>query len=564
MDIDRSALLKTFVTECEEHLVHTEEALVGLEANPQDHVLLEEIFRTAHTIKGNAGMFGFQGLVDFAHALEDLLHRLRDRQVPATAELITLLLQTVDALRQIVAAAAAGRDLLAPAHASLLRRLRRAAKSAPKETGKEEWPTADGSPGAGADANPEAKLPLRREDDYGGFNARTRTLRVEIEKLDRLLDLTGEIAVARGRLRRALDAETGSLAEAAEAHCEADRLLLDLQELVMKVRMVPVDPVFRQHVRTVRDLAMAHGKQARLLTEGGDVEVDTTVVEHLRDPLVHMIRNALDHGIEPPDARRGAGKDPAGTIVLKAFHEAGSIVIQVVDDGAGLNRQQILERARSRGLIGEGTRQEGPEIDRLIFEPGFSTAKTITDLSGRGVGMDVVRRNIEALRGSVEIESREGAGTTITMRLPLTLAIIEGFAVGVASETYVIPLEAVVECLDIPLTERGQDGEGVINLRGKALPYLRLREYFGFGRVAAARESLVVVGSSEDTVGLAVDALYGESQAVIKPLGRMLRRPGVSGCTILPNGKVALILDVPALRREALARREAAEAQAWA
>jgi two-component system chemotaxis sensor kinase CheA len=270
-----------------------------------------------------------------------------------------------------------------------------------------------------------------------------------------------------------------------------------------------------------------------------------------------MIRNAVDHGIEPPHARKARGKDPCGRVTLRASHDAGSIVIQVADDGAGLDRKRIIERAMSLGIVAEPEKLPDAEIYGLIFEPGFSTAETVTDLSGRGVGMDVVRRNVDALRGSVAIDSRPGEGTTITIRLPLTLAIIEGFGVGVGDETYVIPLEAVLECVELPAQEQHQgNGHGVLYLRGRVLPYLRLRKLFALGDRAPSRENVVIVQHGDGQAGIAVDVLYGASQAVIKPLGELFEGlPGIAGSTILGNGRIALILDVPSLLRQAVGRQ---------
>jgi two-component system chemotaxis sensor kinase CheA len=387
---------------------------------------------------------------------------------------------------------------------------------------------------------------------------------VDIDKLDRMMNLTGEIAVARGRLKQLLADVPGQVGEAIlEVHGEADRLSLGLQELVMKVRMVPLGPLFRQYVRTVRDVAAAHGRQARLIIEGEDVEVDTTVVQHIHDPLTHLIRNALDHGIESPEVRMGRGKDPCGSVTLRAHREAGSIVIQIADDGAGLDRERILARARALGRVTEPEVLTDHELHRLVLEPGFSTAQQVTVLSGRGVGLDVVRRNVERLRGSVGIESRPGESTTITLRLPLTLAIIAGFAVGVENETYLIPLDTVVECLELPREVCPHaDGRGVLSVRGQALPYLRLREVFGLPSAPRGREHVVVVRHDGGRVGLAVDVLCGESQTVIKPLGPLFQGlPGIAGSAILGSGRVALILDVEALVRQAVPRRrEAPEA----
>ena len=546
MNIDQEAILRTFLDESEEHLGQMEEALIVLETRPEDEETLQLIFRVAHTLKGNASSLGFPRLAAFAHAMEDALHRLREHTIPVTADLVTLLLRAVDALRQMIPEAVSGIDEIRPAHQELLDAFTEAGKATAEPTG-----TAPG------DRRDPRKPWGRRKEDLQAWKERGRSLRVDIEKLDRILDLTGEIAIARGRLRQMLEERMGRGAEEVlEAHLETDHLYLELQELVMKARMVPIGPTFRQYIRTVRDMAAATGKSVRLLIAGEDVEVDTRVIEHLRDPLTHMVRNAVDHGLESPAAREVQGKDPCGHITLKAFHEAGTIVIQVSDDGMGLNRGRILDRAKALGLLAEPDQATDAELFRLIFEPGFSTAETVTDRSGRGVGMDVVRRNIESLHGSVEIASQERKGATITIRLPLTLAIIEGFAVGVGDETYVIPLEAILECLELPADERSEgSGRGVINLRGEPLPYVRLRDLFGFAGAGAGRENIVVVRQGSRRAGIAVDRLYGASQAVIKPMAELFQGlPGIAGSTIIGNGRVALILDVPGLLREAVER----------
>uniref|UniRef100_UPI001F5AA08A chemotaxis protein CheA n=1 Tax=Anaeromyxobacter sp. SG66 TaxID=2925410 RepID=UPI001F5AA08A len=438
------------------------------------------------------------------------------------------------------------------------RRLAAAAQAAGSAPGAGE-PGASSSPAGGHAGPGDAYEPA------GPAHASARTLRVDVTKLDRMLDLSGEIAIARGRLTDLLEQRAGAGAEQLlEAHREADRLYQDLQELITKARMVPIGPTFHPHARTVRDAAAALGKRARLVVEGEDVEVDTAVIEHIRDPLTHMVRNALDHGIEPPDVRRARGKAPIGTVVLRAFHEAGSMVIQVSDDGAGLDRARIAARAVAQGLAPDAARVTDEEAGRLVFEPGFSTADAVTELSGRGVGMDVVRRNVEALRGSVAIRSVPGAGTEITIRVPLTLAIIQGFKVGVAAETFILPLDAVVECLELPAEECAASAPcGILNVRGAPLPYLRLRDHFGLGGARPGRENVVVVRHGAHTAGVTVDALHGESSTVVKPLGRMFGGvPGISGSSILGNGRVALILDVGGLLRETLRRAATAEANA--
>ena len=539
-ELERDAIVQTFLGETEEGLAVMEEVLIALEVRGDDPELLGTVFRLAHTLKGNGSSLGFDGLVRFCHTLEDLLDRLRERVLPVTADLIALLLRAVDALREMVPAAAAGADALNGGQERLLRQL--AAYAASGTAPVASQPSAD-------QAEEPVPAPITTLDASGG---KSRGLRVDMHKLDRMLDLTGEIAIARNRLRRMLE-EGGASPEMLEAQSEVDRLGQDLQERVMQARLVPLRATLRQHIRTVRDLSASQGKQARLVVEGEDVEVDTSVIEHVRDPLTHMIRNAVDHGIERPDLRRQRGKDPCGTIALRVRHESGTIVLEISDDGAGLDRERILDRAHRRGV--DTARLDAGEVQRLVFEPGFSTAETVTELSGRGVGLDVVRRNIHALRGSVGIRSRAGEGTTITVRLPLTLAIIEGFGVAVGDETYVIPLEAVVECLELP-AEASSNGEGggVISLRGAALPYVRLRRLFGVAG-EGRREHVVVVKQDDGApAGLVVDDLYGESQTVIKPLGRIFRGlPGIAGSAILGSGRVALILDVPALLARALA-----------
>jgi len=552
-DIDREALLQTFLAESDEGFEAMEKGLLLLETAPDDAEALGSVFRVAHTLKGNAGGLGFSALAGFAHTLEDLLDGLRERRLLVSRDLVTWLLQALDALREILPAAISGATELEAEHETLKQRL------AELGSGRRPVPAPASAPRLD---RRHVHTGRRREDRLGEAAS---TLRVDTATLDRMLDLTGEIAVAQGRLLQAIEerpeAETARIRE---ANRELELRQLDFQHLVLRARLVPVGPIFQQCVRTVRDLSVAQAKQALLTTEGEDIEVDVTVVERLRDPLTHMIRNAIGHGIEAPETRRAKGKDPVGRLQLRAYHDAGSIVVQLSDDGAGLNRRRIVEQARKQGLLMAGEEPSEADVHRLILEPGFSTAEAVTQLSGRGVGMDVVRRNIEALRGSVGIESREGSGTTVTIRLPLTLAIIDGFAVGAAGETYVLPMDAVVECLELAgAGGRSQEEEsGVMDLRGHPLPFVRLRGLFGLGGEPPARESVVVVRHRDGLVGLAVDTLYGESQTVIKPLGALFRRlPSIAGSAIRGNGRVALILNVPGLVREAL--QEQVEAVTW-
>ncbi len=538
MDIDHEAILQTFLAETEENLAAVEEALVELEGRPDDEEALGVIFRAAHTLKGDATSFGFLGVSGLAHSIEDVLDKLRVRALPVTSDLVTTLLSCVDVLRKMVPAAARGEPEPEEEAQALIGALEALLGEIDHHA-------------AGLTSAPEG---LERTQSHV-LRSQKRTLRIDTEKLDRMLNLITEIAVSRGRLSQVIEAGKGAdTMRILEAHRAADGLHRDLQELIMRSRMVPVEATFRSYIRVVRDLAHQSGKLARIAIDAQGVEVDTRIAEHIRDPLTHMIRNAIDHGIEPPDERAALGKDPSGTVSLTARHEAGSIVVRVADDGAGLDRPKIAARAAALGLAPDPAAMPDHELFRFIFEPGFSTADEVSSISGRGIGMDVVRRNVEDVRGSVRVDSAPGQGTSITIRLPLTLAIIDGFGVGVGGETYVIPIDAVHECVELPVEERGRrEGRGIINLRGQALPYIHLRSLLGLEDLPRSEErpSVVVVHYDGGRAGLVVDTLFGESQTVIKPLGKLFHGvAGVSGSAIMSDGRVALILDVPTLLRK--------------
>ncbi len=540
MEIDNKLLLESFQTETGEGLEQMEEALLKLEAHPDDVELMNTAFRVVHTFKGNAKIFELQHAQEFAHTLEDLLDRMRMRELSFSPDIADVLLDSIDVLREFTAAAAAGKDAPTAKSKELLQRV----------TGRSEAKLKEKKDSLKASV-PEAPAALRAEKKPVTAPQPARTLRVDVQKLDRLLDLTGEISIARGRAARLLESrEHISIEDLVEAHDMTDMLQAELQELVTKVRMVPVGPLFQQYRRTVRDLGKELGKAVSMEIEGGDVEVDTSVVEHLRDPLLHMIRNALDHGIETPEQRQKAGKPPAGTIALRASHQPGSISVEIVDDGAGLDRAKIIEAAKKRGVpVDQGMSDH--DVYQLVFESGLSTSGRVSSLSGRGVGMDVVRRNVQALRGNVTITSRPGQGTTVHLRFPLTLAIIEGFAVEVAGNTYVIPLDEVMECVELPAEAReSRHSTGVMKLRGEPVSYLQLRDHFELPGPRAERQNVVVVQHGTKRAGLAVDVLHGAAQTVIKPLAHMLKDvPGVSSSAILVSGTVALVLDIPALLR---------------
>jgi two-component system chemotaxis sensor kinase CheA len=383
-----------------------------------------------------------------------------------------------------------------------------------------------------------------------------RTVRVAAQKLDSLITHIGELITAAAGAN--LTARRSGNAELQEATSRVSALIEQVREGALQLRMVKIGGTFSRFQRVVHDVSAELGKQIQLVVSGEDAELDKTVVEQIADPLTHLVRNAIDHGIESAELRAERGKPPGGTIKLNAFHDSGSIVIEVSDDGGGLKRDRILAKAQERGLVESGRSLTDSEIFGLVFEPGFSTAETVTNLSGRGVGMDVVKRNITALRGTVNIRSTEGIGTTIAVRLPLTLAIINGFQVAVGHSIFVLPLESIEECIEFSTA----NGHHFTSLRGGVLPYIHLRELFATSAIATRRQSIVVINHAGQRAGLVVDGLLGEFQTVIKPLGKMFRQVEcVSGSSILGTGDVALILDVPALIQLAIARSGAAFGQ---
>lgn len=516
-EIDRHELMRVYLAEAEESLATIEEMLVLLETRPGDAETVNAIFRAAHTLKGNSASVGLDAPAKLAHAMEDLLEEVRANRFTVTPPLITLLLRCGDALRRLIETSMAGEDVLSPAAATLIDALGRAKR--------------DGVAPA-----------LEQHDDAQDVRASTgRRLRVDLERLDAILDLMGELSIAVGRL-------------SARTECEdVERLVGELQEHVTRVRMVPVGPRFDQQRRTIRDLARA-GKPVRLVTEGHDVELDASLVDQIKDPLTHMIRNAVDHGIESPEVRRARGKSPVATVRLRAFHDGGNVVIEVSDDGNGFDRERILERAREKGMVPPGVVPTDDEIHGFVFAPGFSTAETVTEISGRGVGMDVVNRAIAMMRGTVEVTSRPGQGSTIALRLPLTLAVLRGLVLEAGGERFVVAADAITRCAAVPAGESREATYGLTEVEQRRVPYIRLRRLFGIEHESApAVEQMVLVRSQSAEVALVADDLVGEMQAVIKPLGKVFRKlAGVSSSTIFADGRVGLILDAGELVRRAV------------
>ncbi|KWS79633.1 chemotaxis protein CheA [Pseudomonas amygdali] len=388
-----------------------------------------------------------------------------------------------------------------------------------------------------------------------------RYVRVNADKLDELINLVGELVIASaGASLLARSCDNDPLQEASST---VSGLVEQILDGALHLRMIPIGDTFNRFRRVVRDVSQELGKDIDLIINGAETELDKTVVEKIGDPLMHLLRNSMDHGIESAEARRAANKPAKGHLSLNAYHDSGSIVIEIADDGAGLNRERILDKAQQRGLVAVGASLTDQEIYNLIFEPGFSTAEAVTNLSGRGVGMDVVKRNITLLRGTVDLDSQPGQGTIVRIRLPLTLAIINGFLVGIDQSTYVIPLDMVQECIELDEQNRHLTRDsGYLDLRGEVLPLVYLRDHFNHEGPAARRQNVVVVRYAEHKAGLVVDDLLGEFQTVIKPLGKLFGAlRGISGSTILGSGAVALILDIPALLNQ-IVQMEARSTQA--
>jgi two-component system chemotaxis sensor kinase CheA len=370
------------------------------------------------------------------------------------------------------------------------------------------------------------------------------SIRVPAEKLDLLVNLVGELVTVQAHLSQTSairnDADFIAIAE------EVERLTNELRDTALNIRMLPIGSTFSKFKRLVRDLSQELGKEIDMVTEGADTELDKTVIERLNDPLVHLIRNSIDHGIEMPDVRRAAGKPAQGVVHLGAVHSGDSVLITIRDDGAGLDKERIRAKAIERGLMSASTELSDQEIYQMIFAPGFSTAAAVTSVSGRGVGMDVVKKAIEALRGAIDIASTPGRGSTITLRIPLTLAIIDSLLVRIASDSFVLPLACVEECVELTREDiRNAHGRNLANVRGTLIPYIPLREHFAITGNPPDIEQIVITSVNGAKVGFVVDSVIGEHQTVIKSLGRMYRDvKGISGATILGDGTVALILDM--------------------
>jgi two-component system chemotaxis sensor kinase CheA len=550
-------LLADFVLETREHLAGIEAQALALERDPSDSEALHAAFRGFHSIKGLAGFLDLSAVQEVAHEVETLLGRARDSRIVITPEAIDVLLQAADQLQGWaghVEKLAAHQPSSAPAvNPGLLARIRSLCSApGPAEASAPQLASLAAAVTAPAPDAPAAPAETKTPAAPSLSGDTKAAIKVDTGKLDSMVEMAGELVIAESLLRH--DADLAAVASPGLQRKLAllNRITTELQKTAMATRLVPVGPLFRRMTRLVRDLARQFGKQVEIELVGSEIELDRTIVEELADPLMHMIRNALDHGIEDPAARERAGKPPLARLVLKAQHQAGQVVVEIADDGRGLDRERILKKAFDSGLVSSPDGLSDAEVYNLIFHPGFSTAAQVTSVSGRGVGMDVVRRHIEKLRGRIEIRSTPGKGTSFVIKLPLTLAIIDGLVVAVGRERYIVPLFAVREMLrpgdDMVWTVQ-QKAEMAL-VRGVLLPVLRLHRAFGLApRSENPKEGVLIVAEAEgERFCLLVDGLIGKQEVVIKSLGEVFQNiPGVAGGAILGDGRVGLILDLERL-----------------
>jgi two-component system chemotaxis sensor kinase CheA len=615
---------QAFQDEARELLTELESALLDLDQNREDREVLGRAFRALHTIKGSGAMFGFDDIAGFAHNLETAFDQLRNGELTATADLISLTLAAGDHIKSMLDQADGRGTVDRTRTERILADLRKltglaetqvkvCAKQTAAQAGSEAphdfrirfrpaldilstganpllllkelrelgplritldtsaipalggidaercylaWDMVLTTP-AGADAirdvfifvEDNCELSIERVAQEKTAQVSTAgpvsisSLRVSVDKLDQLVNLVGELVTVQARLSEVAGRrEDPDILEISEA---VDRLTASLRDNSMSIRMLPLKTTVQRFHRLVHDLGIELRKDVELTIEGADTELDKTVLDQLNDPLVHLIRNSMDHGIETPEARVAAGKRPGGTIHLSARHSGANVLIRISDDGRGLDVDAVRARAVQRGLIDQAAQLSESEVFSLIMAPGFSTAKQVTAVSGRGVGMDVVRRSIEGLRGSIDISSKPGLGMTVTLVLPLTLAIIDGLLVRVGTAHFVLPLADSLECVELTRQDIADShGKHIAHVRGELIPYIRLSEYFHMNTARPEREQIMVVDTERGHYGLVVDQVLGDHQTVIKNLGRLYRNVQVvSGATILGNGTVALILD---------------------
>lgn len=556
-------IFQDFASEAAEHLGAAESTLLSLESNPEDGELLNTVFRSFHTIKGAAGFLNLREVTRVAHAVEDVLDSARKGKLKLNASILDVVLESIDLLRALLAGVQAKLqgETAEPRDISVF--LTKVTAAISGEEKPVERATAPADKSEGPDIAPPAS-PVHENGKAGeGVRKDQLLVRVGTEKLDQLVNMVGELVITQTQVMQSREILMANNQKLTRDVAQLHRITRDLQEVAMAMRMVPIRGTFERMARMVRDLSRKCGKQVEFHMTGEDTELDKNVVEELIDPLTHMVRNAVDHGVESEAERKAAGKSEKGQVSLTACHQGGNIVIELRDDGKGLNREKILQKAVERGLVREGEEVIDSQIYDFIFHAGLSTAEKVSDVSGRGVGMDVVRRSIEKLRGKVEVFSQAGKGSSFTIRLPLTLAIIDGMVIGVGGERYVLPLTSIVRSLR-PTKDQVfsvmNDGE-MVNVLGDLYPLVRLGDRFGVApKSHCPWESLVILIEAEGgACCLLVDELLGIQQVVIKGLDDDLRYDNsLSGCTILGDGHVGLILDANGLVHQANRRARGA------
>jgi two-component system chemotaxis sensor kinase CheA len=574
---DNRELLTEFLGEAMDHLQQIEAALLALDHEPENPEALNSIFRSFHTIKGNAGFLGLVPMQTLAHEVESLLDLARNHKLRLNAAIITEILHSRDALsaltQQVAAAIERGTlpDRVVPV--SHLIRAVRALAAAPAANGATSA-AAEKAPGAPTPTDPilafapsgteptvaevgsapAGKAPTAAQASAaeaataGKTGGANQTVRVNTEKLDSLMDVVGELVIVQSQLLETTRTMAAGHTLLQRNVSQLSRITKELQHTAMSLRMIPIKSTFQKMERLSRDLARDFGKKVEFATSGEDTELDRTVVEQIGDPLVHMVRNALDHGLEPAADRLARGKPEAGSLHLNAYHQGSNIVIELRDDGRGIDPDKVLAKARKQGLVAENATLSREECFNLLFLPGFSTAEKVTSVSGRGVGMDVVRRNIDKLRGRIEISSEVGQGSTFRIKLPLTMAIIDGLVVRVGQDRFILPSTSVQMALR-PTRESVSTVHGsgeIIDIRGRLMPLHRLHRRFGIP--ANANEPwegiVVIVEHSGRASALLVDEMVSKQEVVIKNLGNFMQNlPGVAGGAILGDGNIALILD---------------------
>lgn len=558
---DDAEIIAEFLVESHENLDQLDRDLVELERDPGSRELLSSIFRTIHTIKGTSGFLAFNRLEALTHVGENLLSRLRDGEMELTGPVTESLLAMVDTVRALLGSVeATGRDDAADVDVEPVVAALKAVLEGESPVASEPEPEPEPTPSPAPVTEvalavvPDVELVDEHVDDEpakrGVVDA---SVRVDVDLLDSLVQLVGELVLTRNQVLQRTEASADI--ELLRAAQRLDLVASELQEGIMKTRMQPIGQVWSKMPRVVRDLAVQLGREVDLQMEGHDTELDRSLLEALKGPLTHLVRNALDHGIETPADRVAAGKPAQGRLLLRSFHESGQVVVEISDDGKGIDPDTILRFAIERGVVtrDQAARMEPREVINLIFRPGFSTAAEVTNVSGRGVGMDVVRTNIERIGGTVDMQSQVGAGTTCRVRIPLTLAIIPALVIGEGEETYAIPQANLVELVRLEAEDLARSVEEVagaplLRLRGHLLPLVSMAEVLGRPRPEVDALTVVVVQADDIRFGICVDKVHDTQEIVVKPIGRQLKLlPTYAGATIMGDGRVALILDVPGI-----------------